>query len=111
MSLENYTLKLLEKRVYQLKAEARILVSKCTSRLCASIVTRGRGFDTIILALNCKDLCERLEREGYIYELRYSIGDCSCNLPQPPRTSRIPDILDYLEKLLGTTIEFLELKG
>jgi len=67
-----------------LKIEARILLSKCSQDLCASAILRGRGFDALLIAVSCLELCRRLELEGYMEELRYSIGDCSCNLP-PPR--------------------------
>lgn len=89
-----------------MKIEARILVSRCSHDLCASVILRGRAFDTLILARDCLNLCETLKSRGYMYELRYSTGDCSCNLPKPPRTPEfLEDIMVFLEKLTGTISE------
>ena len=87
-----------------MKIEARILLSKCSQDLCASAILRGRGFDALLIAVSCLELCRRLELEGYMEELRYSIGDCSCNLPAPPRAPRIlEEVALFLEKLLEAT--------
>ncbi len=84
-----------------MKAEARILVTECSDTLCASAILRGEGFDTIIIAGNCRELCSRLEGEGYIYELRYYHGDCDCNLPQPPRSpGNLEATMAFLRRLL-----------
>ncbi|MDM7275762.1 MAG: hypothetical protein P3X22_006580 [Thermoprotei archaeon] len=87
-----------------MKAEARILVTECSEKLCASAILRGEGFDTIIIAGDCRELCSRLEGEGYIYELRYYHGACDCNLPQPPRS---PGSLDVIVVFLRRLLEEL----
>lgn len=85
-----------------MKIEARILVSTCHQGLCASAILRGRAFDAIVLATGCHELCELLESRGYIYELRYSIGDCRCNLPEPPKSPELlEDVVLFLTRLAG----------
>jgi len=87
-----------------LKIEARILVSRCSQDLCTSAIVRGRGFDALLIARGCPELCERLELEGYMQELRYSTGDCNCNLPDPPRAPKtIQEVVLFLERLLRAT--------
>jgi len=84
-----------------LKIEARVLVSRCSLNLCASAILRGRGFDALLITRSCSELCERLKLEGYMDELRYSTGDCTCNLPEPPRTPcSVREITVFLERLL-----------
>jgi hypothetical protein len=89
-----------------LKIEARILMSRCSPDLCVSAILRGRGFDAIVIAGGCRELCERLAEEGYMDELRYSTGDCTCNLPEPPRTpAMVCDVALFLERLLNAMRE------
>ncbi len=89
-----------------MKIEARILMSRCSPDLCVSAILRGRGFDAIVIAGGCRELCERLVEEGYMDELRYSTGDCTCNLPEPPRTpAMVGDVVLFLERLLNAMRE------
>jgi len=68
-----------------LKSEARILVSTCDSGGCLAVILRGNGVDGAAYAGSCASLCMRVAEKGYMGELRYSIGDCTCGLPRPPR--------------------------
>ncbi len=92
-----------------MKIEARILVSRCSLDLCVSAILRGVGFDTLLIARTCPELCERIANEGYRDELRYSTGDCTCGLPKPPRTPVIVEEVSlFLEKFLNAarTLKF-----
>lgn len=92
-----------------MKFEARILVSKCSQDVCLSAILRGRALDAVVIARGCEDLCGNLKARGYFYELRYHVGDCSCNLPEPPRTPGIAwDLVVFLERL-GGALEKLKL--
>ena len=71
-----------------MKSEVRILSSSCSSEICVGFIIRGKGIDGIIIGRGCEGLCERLEKRGFLGELRYSFGDCSCGFPEPPRISR-----------------------
>lgn len=68
-----------------MKREARILLSACEDSVCCGLVLRGEGFDTVLLARGCEELCSRAKERGYMDELRYQLGDCDCGLPSPPR--------------------------
>ena len=72
-----------------MKSEARILSSSCNSEICVGFIIRGKGIDGVVIGRGCEGLCKRLEKRGFLGELRYSFGDCSCGLPEPPRTTRI----------------------
>ncbi|MCS7106817.1 MAG: hypothetical protein NZ902_01745 [Acidilobaceae archaeon] len=89
-----------------MKPEVRILYTRCLHDLCASAVTRGKGFDVVLLARGCEELCKRLEREGFAQELRYSMGDCDCGFPRPPRDPKV-NIYPFLEDLVVTATEFI----
>ena len=83
-----------------MKPEARVLVSRCTKELCVALVVRGRGFDGFIAASGCEELCKRLKDKGYSYEVRYSVGDCTCDYPHPPkRASAYDELLKFLSRV------------
>ncbi|MEN3000141.1 MAG: hypothetical protein ABDH61_06190 [Acidilobaceae archaeon] len=89
-----------------MKPEVRILYTRCLEGFCASAVTRGKGFDVVLLSRSCEELCERLEAEGYAEELRYSLGDCDCGLPRPPRDPKA-NLYPFLEDLARTASAFI----
>ncbi|MEM1873906.1 MAG: hypothetical protein QXS85_00500 [Acidilobaceae archaeon] len=85
-----------------MKPEARVLLSRCSDDVCASVIARGRSFDSLILAESCAELCARLEREGYAGELRYALGDCTCGAPAPPGPVEAESFYEpLLVKLIG----------
>ncbi len=71
-----------------MKREARVLYSHCANTssgpLCVGFILRERGIDGIVVAPDCSELCVEASRRGYMGELRFSAGECSCGLPQPP---------------------------
>jgi hypothetical protein len=91
------------------KPEARILVTKCYNNACLGIIMRGLDVDGAVSGRNCGELCEDLEKRGYMGELRFAAGDCRCGLPLPPQcdcanellvlASRLPLIVERFEKL------------
>lgn len=88
-----------------MKPEARILLSRCSSNLCASIVTRGESFDAVVIASGCRELCVELNARGYAGELRYARGDCTCGYPEPPRLNDKHRVYeDLLVKLIGLAL-------
>ena len=85
-----------------MKREARVLASSCTGRVCIGIVVRGPGLDGLAVAPTCTALCLRLEEKGYLYELRYAMGDCTCGLPGPPRiTPGLEAFLRFARRAAG----------
>ncbi|MCE4603738.1 MAG: hypothetical protein F7B20_02085 [Aeropyrum sp.] len=68
-----------------MKAEARILVSKCSGEMCFSYIVRGRGVDGALLAPDCELICKKAIERGFYGELRFYFGDCSCGLKESPR--------------------------
>jgi len=83
-----------------LKPEARIVVSSCTRSKCLAIVLRGIDVDGAVAGEDCEDLCRRLEQRGYMGEARYAYGDCTCGLPQPPKTARLERALEAARSIL-----------
>jgi len=83
-----------------LKPEARILASACTTNACLALILRGIDVDGAVAASSCKDLCRRLEAKGFMGELRYAVGDCSCGLPEPPRKEGISRVLEAARRAL-----------
>jgi hypothetical protein len=71
-----------------LKSEVRILASSCVEGICTGFVVRGDGIDGVVIGTGCTGLCLRLSERGFLGELRYSVGDCTCGLPEPPRLTR-----------------------
>ncbi|MEM0340353.1 MAG: hypothetical protein QXN05_02730 [Acidilobaceae archaeon] len=85
-----------------MKPEVRILLSRCSEDICASIVLRGVSFDALVLAFSCAELCERLRKEGYVGELRYALGDCTCGVLPPPALVKTASFYEtFLAKLIG----------
>ncbi|MEB3787128.1 MAG: hypothetical protein GSR78_00060 [Desulfurococcales archaeon] len=90
-----------------MKPETRILVSHCTSNICAGLVTRGPGFDGVAIARDCQGLCRRLEEQGFTGELRYYYGSCSCGLEEYTGDYRMLELVLFLRRLLSS-LERLE---
>ncbi|BAN89791.1 hypothetical protein [Aeropyrum camini] len=68
-----------------MKPEARVLASACAREACFAYIVRGRGVDGAVSSLSgCSSLCQRAWDRGYMGELRYGCGSCSCGLPSPP---------------------------
>ncbi len=68
------------------KAEARILASKCVGNYCCGYIVRWPGVDGFLVATSCSELCITAKARGYMDELRYHYGECSCDLPKAPLT-------------------------
>ncbi len=77
-----------------MKREARILVSWCHEGYCLGVVLRGMDFDGAVSGRGCEGLCRDARRRGYMGELRYHAGVCSCGLP------KVPGRLRHVESLL-----------
>ena len=91
-----------------MKREARGLASSCTRRVCVGIVVRGPGLDGLAVAPSCAALCLRLEERGYLYELRYAVGECTCGLPRPPRiTAEVEAFLSFARRAAGRVEDLL----
>lgn len=88
-----------------MKEEARILVSACRGTWCFSYIVRGRGVDGAAAGTGCKPLCERISYLGFMGELRYHYGACSCGLPEAPL---IGGHLDYYFKVAGVVASALQ---
>ena len=73
-----------------MKREARVSASACIDELCSAVVVRLNSIDGIALsACGCEGLCARLREEGYLSEVRYSLGPCSCGVAAlPPEKAR-----------------------
>ena len=72
-----------------MKPEARILVSSCKGDVCFTFIVRAPGIDAAVAARGgCSGLCSALREEGYLGELRFHLGDCSCGLPPAPGLPR-----------------------
>ncbi len=69
-----------------MKREARILVSSSSNGWVVGLVVRGLSIDGLVVARSCAGACLELSRLGYMGELRYAIGPCTCGLPKPPQT-------------------------
>ncbi|MCX8196317.1 MAG: hypothetical protein N3F67_04490 [Acidilobaceae archaeon] len=93
-----------------MKPEVRVLLSRCVESICAAAVMRGVGFDILMLSRGCEELCERLREEGYAQELRYSLGDCPCGFPPPPRKPKV-DLSAFLEDLARAARNFIANKA
>jgi len=84
-----------------LKLEARILASRCEGRVCAGYVLRYPGVDGFSLGLEgCTALCKGLREQGYLYEARFYVGDCSCGLPPLPHHAAPPQLRELAEAYL-----------
>ena len=90
-----------------MKAEARILVSTCSSikSICVGAVVRGLGVDVIEVSKNCSSLCAALDKKGYLGELRYYWGECSCELLGITRP--LPSVSVY-KKFVDSIVRDLE---
>lgn len=75
-----------------MKNEVRILSSHCYSKICTGFIIRGKGIDGVVMGIGCRGLCKRLEERGFLGELRYSFGACSCGLPNPPQIIEATEI-------------------
>ena len=92
-----------------MKSEVRILASSCAGKVCSGFVLRGRGVDGVALGLGCAGLCLRLSEKGFLGELRYSVGDCSCGLPSPPRVTEASTLyLSFARKVSERVEELME---
>ncbi len=67
-----------------MKPEARVLAAKCYRDICLALILRGREVDGAIAGRGCEDLCRAAREKGYMGELRFHAGDCSCGLPRVP---------------------------
>ena len=76
-----------------MKPEVRILVSSCKGDVCFSFIVRAPGIDGAVATRGgCSRLCSALREKGYLGELRFHLGDCSCGLPIAsglPRDSKV----------------------
>lgn len=85
-----------------MKREARVLASMCRGRVCVAIVVRGPGVDGALASCTgCDGLCREAARRGYMGELRYHLGLCSCGLPVYPGS------IPWVEELLSDTLDAL----
>ncbi len=96
-----------------MKEEARIFVSKCNPDICIGVIVRGIGVDGVVSGKNCREACSQLSEKGYLGELRYFIGDCSCGLVESPiSTPYIENLLRVLDRDVGLwykiTVELLK---
>lgn len=82
-----------------MKREVRILVSSSYNGWIVGLVVRGPSIDGLVVARSCAGACLELSRLGYMGELRYAIGPCTCGLPEPPQTP--PELVD-MKTLAGS---------
>ncbi len=85
-----------------MKREARILVSSFSDGWVVGLVVRGQSVDGVVVARSCAGACLELSRLGYMGELRYAIGPCTCGLPEPPR---LPPEVEDMKSLASTAVE------
>lgn len=71
-----------------MKRESRILFSSQHGGWVVGVVARGESLDGVVVSTSCAGLCLRLSELGYMGELRYSVGPCTCGLPRPPGIPR-----------------------
>ncbi len=86
------------------KHESRIVITKCYDEVCLGIIIRGEDVDGAVSGRNCQELCAELVNRGFMGELRFSAGDCRCNLPLPP-DKRGATILQVLSARLPLWVE------
>ncbi|BAF34731.1 hypothetical protein APE_0442a [Aeropyrum pernix K1] len=93
-----------------MKREARILASACVGGVCFAYIVRGPGVDGAVSSLEgCSGLCQRASERGYMGELRYSHGSCSCGLPTPPGRSEAAEA--YRRLAASISLSMLEVLG
>lgn len=92
-----------------MKEEARVLVTGAYSGWVAALVVRGRSLDGVVVAGSCAGACFELAEAGYMGELRYALGPCTCGLPSPPRVT--PELEGMKALALSIARSAAELEG